>query len=147
MPRPVIIYDGECRFCQWSLRRIRKLDRRERFECVPRQREGVDERFPILARSDFDTGLRLIDGGAVYVGADAIYQIYRRLPPYQLVAWLYRVPLITQLVRLGYAFIARHRFRFGRVACDTGTCAVPGATVAGESAESAIASTSGSSTR
>ena len=142
MPRPVIIYDGECRFCQWSLRRIRKLDRRERFEYVPRQAEGVEERFPILTQSDFNTGLRLMDGDAVHVGADAIYQIYRRLPPFHLVTWLYRVPLITQLVRLGYAFIARNRFRFGRVECDTGVCAMPGAADTGESAESAIASSS-----
>ncbi len=132
MPDPVIIYDGECRFCQWSVRRIRKLDRRQQFEYVPRQTEGLDARFPVLAESDFNTGLRLMDAGAVHVGADAIYQIYRRLPPYNLVAWLYRVPLITQLGRLGYAIIARNRHRFGRVECNTGACTVPVAS-AGES--------------
>jgi len=66
MPKPVIVYDGECRFCQWSVRRIRQLDRREQFEFVPRQSAGLDARFPILAKSDFNTGLRLIeDAGAV----------------------------------------------------------------------------------
>ena len=131
MPKPVIVYDGECRFCQWSVRRIRKLDRREQFEFVPRQSAGLDARFPILAQSDFNTGLRLIEDtgavqvGAVHVGADAIYQIYRSLPPYNLVAWLYRVPPFTQLGRLGYAIIARNRHRFGRTECDTGSCAVP----------------------
>ena len=134
MPRPVIIYDGECRFCQWSVRRIRKLDRRQQFEYAPRQSDGLDARFPILAQSDFNTGLRLIEpGGAVHVGADAIYQIYRCLPPYNLVAWLYRVPLITQLGRLGYAIIARNRHRFGRVECDTGSCAVAAAATGEES--------------
>ena len=128
MSKPVIIYDGECRFCQWSMRRIRKFDRRELFEYAPRQTEGLDARFPILSQSDFNAGLRLMEqGGAVHVGADAIYQIYRRLPPYKLVAWLYRIPPFTQLARLGYAIIARNRHRFGRVECDTGTCTVPAA--------------------
>ena len=112
---PAIIYDGECRFCQWSVRRIRKLDRRRQFEFAPRQTEGLDQRFPVLTESDFNTGLRLIDAEAVYVGADAIYQIYRHLPPHNLVAWLYRVPPFTQLARLGYAIIARNRHRFGLV--------------------------------
>jgi predicted DCC family thiol-disulfide oxidoreductase YuxK len=126
MPDSVIIYDGECRFCQWSVRRIRKLDRRQQFEYVPRQTERIDARFPVLAESDFNTGLRLLeDTGAVHVGADAIYQIYRCLPPYNLVAWLYRVPPFTQLARLGYGVIARNRHRFGRVECDTGACAIP----------------------
>jgi predicted DCC family thiol-disulfide oxidoreductase YuxK len=125
MSDPVIIYDGECRFCQWSVRRIRKLDRRRQFEFAPRQTEGLDQRFPVLTESDFNTGLRLIDAEAVYVGADAIYQIYRHLPPHNLVAWLYRVPPFTQLARLGYAIIARNRHRFGLVECDTGACAVP----------------------
>jgi predicted DCC family thiol-disulfide oxidoreductase YuxK len=126
MPKPVIVYDGECRFCQWSVRRIRQLDRREQFEFVPRQSAGLDARFPILAKSDFNTGLRLIeDAGAVHVGADAIYQIYRSLPPYNLVAWLYRVPPFTQFGRLGYSIIARNRHRFGRTECDTGSCTVP----------------------
>ena len=126
MERPVIVYDGECRFCQWSVGRIRKLDRADRFELVPRQTPGVEERFPILTRSDFDTGLRLLRSTTeVDVGADAIYQIYRRLPPYHLISWMYRLPVLGSLLRIGYSVIARNRHRFGRVECDTGTCVLP----------------------
>ena len=126
MDRPTIIYDGECRFCQWSLRRIRRMDRREQFEYLPRQADGVDARFPILAQSDFNTGLRLItNGGIVHVGADAVYEIYRQLPPYHLVAWSYRIPVLHQLFKAGYGLIARNRHRFGRAECNTSICDVP----------------------
>ena len=126
MEKPVIVYDGECRFCQWSVERIRKRDRRDHFEYLPRQTAGIDERFPILARSDFDAGLRLMrSANDVIVGADAIYQIYRRLPPYHLVAWTYRLPVLKSLARMGYQFIARNRHLFGRVQCDSEACALP----------------------
>lgn len=129
MTRPTIIYDGECRFCTWSADRIRKLDRRESFEVLPRQQPGLDYRFPILTQSDFNTGLRLIHlDGRIDVGADAVYQIYRTLPPYQLIAWVYRLPLLHHVFRLGYWFIARYRHHLGRIdpalACDDEGCII-----------------------
>ena len=123
---PVIVYDGECRFCDWSVRRIQKRDRRRQFEYLPRQSPGVETRFPVLAASDFNTGLRLIDADAkVFVGADAVHEIYRRMPPYHLIAWIYQVPVLRQLFRVGYALVARNRHRFGRMECDTALCTVP----------------------
>ena len=121
--QPVIVYDGECRFCLWSVQRIRKLDRPGLFEYVPRQARGVAERFPALAGSDFNTGLRLIqDGGQVHVGADAVYEIYRRLSPYRFFAWVYRLPVLRQLFRAAYALVARNRHRFGKVRCVSEAC-------------------------
>ncbi|MBT6145600.1 MAG: DUF393 domain-containing protein [Gemmatimonadetes bacterium] len=129
MSRPTIIYDGECRFCRWSVNRIRKLDRHSRFETLPRQQPGLEMRFPILTQSDFNTGLRLIHAdGSVDVGADGVYQIYRRVPPYHLVAWLYRIPVLKQFFRLGYYLIARFRHHLGRIdpdlACDSEGCVI-----------------------
>lgn len=124
MDKPVVVYDGECRFCRWSVARIQRLDRGGQFEYLPRQAPDAEERFPVLKRSDFNTGLRLVeaDPEVVHVGADGVYQIYRRLPPMHRVAWLYRVPVLTWIFRLGYAIVARNRHRFGRVppgmACD-----------------------------
>ncbi len=133
MENQVIVYDGECRFCQWSIRRIQKLDRRDQFEYLPRQTDGVAVRFPRLEESDFNTGLRFVSAvsersgptaGAeiIYVGSDAIYEIYRRIPPLHLITWLYRVPVFSTFFRACYGIIARNRHRFGRVECDTGTC-------------------------
>ena len=134
MDKQVIVYDGECRFCQWSIRRIQKLDRRDQFEYLPRQAEGVAVRFPRLEESDFNTGLRLVStrseptesaptgGEVIYVGSDAIYEIYRRMPPLHLITWLYRVPVFSTFFRACYGLVARNRHRFGKVECDTETC-------------------------
>lgn len=126
MEEQVIVYDGACRFCLWSVGRIRRLDVRGQFEYVPRQADGVEARFPKLAASDFNTGLRLVlRRDTVYVGADAVYEIYRRMPPFHRVAWLYRVPGLHRVFRMGYALVARSRHLFGRVACEAGTCGTP----------------------
>lgn len=109
--------------------RIRKLSHEGQFEYAPRQLAGLDERFPVLAQSDFNTGLRLIQAdGTVHVGADGVYQIYRRISPFHLIAWVYRLPLFQQFFRLGYAVVAGNRHRFGRLppgtACSDDTCTV-----------------------
>ncbi len=119
----VVVYDGECRFCLWSVRRIQKLDQRRQFAYVPRQAPGLEEKYPLLASSDFNTGMRLIaDTDRIYVGADAVYQIYRRMPPFHWVAWLYRVPVLQSVFRVGYAVIAKYRHLLGAVPCDTSAC-------------------------
>ena len=77
----VVVYDGECPFCQRQIARIRRRDSLGRFEYVPRQSAGLTERFPALAEGDFDTGMRLIKpDGSIYVGADSVYHIARQLP-------------------------------------------------------------------
>jgi predicted DCC family thiol-disulfide oxidoreductase YuxK len=123
MEKPVIVYDGECRFCIWSVARVQKKDKQDQFDYLPRQTPGIEDHFPKLVSSDFDTGMRLmVSADDIYVGADAVYQIYRRLPPFHLVAWLYRVPLLHLFFRAGYALIARYRHLSGRVECDSDAC-------------------------
>jgi predicted DCC family thiol-disulfide oxidoreductase YuxK len=100
------------------------MDRAGRFELVPRQTPDLDRRFPQLATSDFNTGMRLVAAdGTVSVGADAVYEIARRLPRTRWVAWLYRVPILHSIARAVYKWVAANRYKLaGR--CDTGTCEV-----------------------
>lgn len=120
--RPLIIYDGECNFCRRQVRRLQERDRAMQFEYAARQLEGLDERFPLLAASDFNTGMRLIDPhGRVFVGADAAYEIARRLPGYRRIAWLYRLPVFHQVAKAGYALVARYRYKFAGK-CEDGAC-------------------------
>ena len=123
--RPIVVYDGECQFCRRQTERIRRYDRHDRLECVPRQTPWLTDRFPELADDDFNTGMRLImPDGRIYVGADSVHQIVRQLPVLSWFAWLYRVPGLHALARVGYAWVAARRLSLGR-SCDEQACALP----------------------
>ncbi|MEK6676125.1 MAG: DUF393 domain-containing protein [Planctomycetota bacterium] len=120
--RFVVIYDGECAFCIAQIERIKKWDVNRTFECVPRQADGILERFPELAEGDFNTGMRVIaPSGRIHVGADAVYEIARRLPTVRWLAWVYRVPGCHQMGKAMYAWVAANRQSLGRCRPDN-TC-------------------------
>ncbi len=118
----VVVFDGECPFCIRQVERIQRRDMDHSLEYVPRQTPGIDDRFPQLSDGDFDTGMRLImPDGRVYVGADAVYHIARRLPLWRRFAWAYRVPGVHGLARLAYGWVAANRRKLGR-ACPADSC-------------------------
>ncbi len=122
LDRPVVVYDGACGFCLNQVDRIKKRDRAETFEYVPRQAEGLEQRFPALAQGDFNSGMRLVlTDGSIAVGPDAVYEIARRVQGWNKLAWLYRLPVLREIFRALYAWVARHRKRLARQ-CDSGAC-------------------------
>lgn len=122
--RPVVVYDGECPFCQRQVRRMKRRDTATIFDYLPRQTEGLEERFPKLSEGDFNTGMRLVNpDGSVSAGADAVYHIARRLKGWQRLAWLYRVPVLQWIFRSAYTWIAKNRYRLAKK-CENGICEV-----------------------
>ncbi len=121
-PKSVLVYDGECGFCRRQIERIQRRDQQQGFEYLPRQTPGITDRFPALAEGDFNTGMRLIfPDGRIRVGADALYEVARRLRGWRWLAWLYRVPGLHRLARALYAWVAAHRYALGR-RCHNGHC-------------------------
>lgn len=122
--KPVVVYDGECPFCLAQIARIQRKDRRRLFEYVARQAPGLTDRFPALAQGDFNTGMRLVmPSGAIHVGADAVYEIARRLPFWRRAAWLYRVPVLHAMLVWAYGWVAAHRGSLGH-GCRDDACKV-----------------------
>jgi predicted DCC family thiol-disulfide oxidoreductase YuxK len=69
--------------------------------------------------------MRLIHpDGSIDVGADAAYQIARRLPGWRRIAWLYRLPLLNPIARGAYALVAKYRYKLA-ARCDDGVCKAP----------------------
>lgn len=123
--KSTLVYDGQCSFCRRCVSRIARWDRRDALELVARQTKGLTERFPRLVEGDFNTGMRLITpDDTIHVGADAAYQVARRLRYWRWIAWVYHVPIIHRLLRSAYAWIAAHRSADGELGsdCTDGTC-------------------------
>jgi len=122
--RDVLVYDGKCHFCVNQIDRIRSMGGDAYFEYLPRQSHEFEQRFPALKSMDFEEGMRYIDSdGAVYIGADAVYQIARRLPLTSWFAWAYNLPVCKPLARAIYKWIAANRKRLGKT-CEGGACVI-----------------------
>ena len=118
----VVVYDGQCAFCRKQVERIRRRDAQRVFEYLPRQAEGIEQRFPGLADGDLDSGMRLVHPDrSISVGADAVYEIARRVSGWKRLAWLYRVPVLNSICRAGYAWIAKNRYKLAGK-CEDGAC-------------------------
>ncbi|MBX9879389.1 MAG: DUF393 domain-containing protein [Candidatus Obscuribacterales bacterium] len=117
-----IVFDDSCQFCRNQIKKIKSMDPANQFDYVPRSAPDLVSRFPILKEMNFDSGMRLITtDNHVYVGADAIHQIARHLPATKSFAWLYQLPIINQVCKLVYKWIAANRKKLAG-SCDTGTC-------------------------
>ncbi len=112
-PEHLVLYDGECGFCQGTVRWILAADSTGRFRFAPLQgptAAAVRARHPDLP-SDPDTVL-YVDRSAgterVFVRSDAVFRIAAQLPrPPRWLGGARRLP--RWLTDLGYRAVARSR--------------------------------------
>lgn len=114
--RPVLLYDGVCALCNWTVRVVLRLDRRKRVRFAPLGGEyaaRVLERYPEAREVD---SLILVDSERVLVKSDAVLRLAHHLGG----VWrpLAVLRLVPRPVRdWVYDRVARHRYRlFGRLA-------------------------------
>ena len=81
LDRPVLLYDGDCRFCRFIARAIEALDRRHRFGYLPFSDElARDLLAPVPAdEREHSVHLAFPDGDIVSAG-DALAELSRVLP-------------------------------------------------------------------
>ena len=102
-----VIFDGACGFCRKQVKDMQALDSEQQLQFLPRQSADAESRFPQIKSNKLGEGILLIDQqGNVYKAADAIDQIFHRLPSRRWFCFLYRLPVIKQIIQLGYKFIA-----------------------------------------
>ncbi|RIK66707.1 MAG: DUF393 domain-containing protein [Planctomycetota bacterium] len=109
-----MIYDGACGFCRARAADILRRDRNHCLRFATWQDADLAGRFPAAADLPRNEGLGFVRAdGRVVIGADAVYEVYRRLPGWRWLAWLYRVPGLNTLCRRMYRWFAANRHRLG----------------------------------
>ena len=111
IPRPVLLYDGDCRLCRFAARIIDSADRRGRIALLPLADEGAD---PLLATMPEDerlgswhlvrTGGRIASRGAA--GIELLEALGHERPSRA-------AGRAAPLAERAYTLVARHRNRLG----------------------------------
>jgi len=107
-PRPLLIYDGECEFCRYSIARWRRVTG-DRVDYAPYQE--IAARFPEIPTERFAESVHLIEpDGRWSWGAEAVFRALASVPGRGGSLWLYRhVPGFATASEWCYRVVARHR--------------------------------------
>ncbi len=111
--RPLMIFDGDCRFCAFWIRRWQRATG-EAVEYIPFQDPKIASQFPELPPDRFERSVQFIEpDGAVYSGAEAVFRSRAVNPRHQFGLRLYRkFPGFAPLAEWAYRFVANHRTGF-----------------------------------
>jgi predicted DCC family thiol-disulfide oxidoreductase YuxK len=133
--KALVLYDGQCQFCQKSVAILRKLDWLGRLAFQDgRDVEALPETNPPLIPQRLIEEMHVVtpDRKRVYFGFGAFRWMAWRLPLCWPIAPLLYLPGIPWLGNRIYLWVARNRFEL--VPCDDGQCALPKPPAGGDEA-------------
>lgn len=121
----VLIFDGQCRFCRANMRALAAIDE-GRVAYISLHDPKVSERWPDLSHEQMMQRIYLVDDkGNKYGGAAAFRFLSRKLMGLWILAPLLHIPFSLPLWQFVYKWIAKIRYRFGRIEeCEDGTCSL-----------------------
>ena len=118
--KPLLVYDGDCRFCRKWITMLQSWDSAGRLRFVPFQDAAEVARLPFVPRAALEKAMHLVSpDDAVFAGAAAMPPILRLLPGGLLVRWVFAVPGVPWMASKVYGVVARNRHRLG---CGSSTC-------------------------
>src|SRR6266851_3603107 len=105
--KPLVIYDGECAFCCFWIRRWQQVTG-ERVDYAPFQDQGAVTGFPGLTRELLQTALHLVEtDGAVFSGAEAAFRALAHNPSERwLLDWYEHSLTFARVSETTYRFVA-----------------------------------------
>jgi predicted DCC family thiol-disulfide oxidoreductase YuxK len=125
----VLLFDGHCRFCTQTAKKIARRFGPERVKAVNFQDDGVLASYPDITYEAAMKKMHVVQpDGAIYAGAAAVSRLFRTLKFIGWLSYFYYIPGIRQLAELGYSLIAKYRYKlFGKTECEPGgTCHLHG---------------------
>lgn len=108
--KPVLIYDGDCTFCQYWISRWSHITK-DRIDYAPYQE--IYPKFPEIPVSEFQSSVKLIlETGQVYSGAEAVLRALDN----STFLWCYaKLPGFSHISEAMYQFVAKHRHRISKM--------------------------------
>lgn len=125
--KDVLIYDGLCKFCRAQVERVRWFDRGRRLTFISLHDPWVSQTYADLTHERLMEEMVVVDRhGQRHGGAAAFRYLTRRLPTLWWAAPLMHLPFSLPIWSWCYRFIARQRYRWGRLdqQCDGDTCRI-----------------------
>ena len=110
--KKTIYYDGNCPMCTVIIRKVNDSSQKGKFHSKDITKKSLPQNF---IKSEVEKEIHVIDSdGNVYKNAEAILKILEEYPRWKLLAKTGRLPVIKQLLPIGYKLIAANRhFLFG----------------------------------
>lgn len=108
----VVIFDGECRFCQKQVSHLKWFDKGDRLSFISLHDARVHERYPNLTHDQLMAQIYVVSPeGTQYGGAAAIRFLSRRLPRLWWLAPLMHIPFSLPLWQWCYRRVAIRRYQ------------------------------------
>ena len=106
--KPLLIYDGDCNFCQRLVQRWQRITG-DRVDYVPFQEAAP--RFPQIPQERFEASIQLVlPSGEIFEGAEAVFRTLAVVPGRGRGLRFYRkIPGFAWLAEAGYRWISRNR--------------------------------------
>ncbi|SPE54725.1 conserved membrane hypothetical protein [Verrucomicrobia bacterium] len=108
--KPLLIYDGDCSFCERWVGRWRRLTG-PAITYVPAQDARLAARFPEVPREQMTTAVHLIaSDGSIFSGAEAVLRALAQRPQERwLLDWYEHSPPFARVAEALYGLVAGHR--------------------------------------
>lgn len=105
--RKTIYYDGSCRMCTAIIKKVNDSSQKEKFNPKDLTKDPLPQN---ISRSAAGKEIHVIDeNGTIYKNAEAILKILEEYPKWKFLVKLGRLPIIKQLLPIGYKFISANR--------------------------------------
>ena len=125
----VVIFDGNCRFCQKQVATLVRFDGKARLSFISLHDPRVAERFPDLTHDQMMQQMYVISNdGTAYGGAVALRYLSRHLPRLWWAVPFLHIPFSLPIWKWLYRQVAIRRYkiseRLAKSECPEGTCSV-----------------------
>ncbi len=112
-PKPLLVFDGDCKFCTLWVRRGRQMTG-EAVDYLPSQDTSVAAQFPEIPREQFNIAVQLIEPrGEVFSGAEAVFRALAHNPQHRWPLNVYeKNQPFSNLTEWAYRLVAENRTFF-----------------------------------